>query len=245
MEELARIRPVTEPASVQQQFFYQPTHRTVSQMPSPSNLQARFNGGLVSNFQSDSPESISLPPPENPLPRIQKGALLSMGLFSGAVLHSFIALLSADGHVSKDVPKLQVSESIQLKDFETWTLLSPKNRKNFALMLGFFAMSAAAAIGKTLLDGLREIEVTRTNAHTELEYQAHNWLTQDPVFHEIAEGETVNSEVAQLARDLPTLRQDRTLLHQRVQSILQNIGRNSAPPYYPMTPTVNLVEARA
>jgi hypothetical protein len=106
-------------------------------------------------------------------------------------------------------------------------------------------LGAAIKVGKLWLDGLREIEVTRINADTEYRYQHHNWLALDPQFHWIAEQEAVNQELSQLGKEMPQLKQSPALLRQRIQTLLNNIGRNSAPKYFPMIPMVGLREARS
>lgn len=228
--DLVQDVPIVESLQIQRDYFYQPTHRTTT----------LFKGKPTEAWQSG---SLSNEP--STLLTMQKAMLFGAGVFSGAVLHGFVKLLQAKDHVDITKSNKSVYESVQLKDLETWSLIGSKNAKNFAIMGGFFAMSAAAHIGKTLLDGLREVEVTRQNARTEWRYQTHNWLTQDPAFHEIAEREAANHAFSMLEQDLPRLKYNSTLLQQRVQAILSNVGRNSAPPYFPMTPMVNLVEARA
>lgn len=186
----------------------------------------------------------------------QKTAILAVGVLGGLVVQNFIRLFTdaLPGKVKQKPlspdsadPKVNVKtkESIQLNDLENWSLLAFKSKKNLFIAIGLFSITAAAAVGKKLIDGLREIEVTRINAKTELDYQRHNWLTQDPDFHKIAEKEALQNELKLLQQELPWLKNDRVLLRQRIQSILNNVGRNSAPPYFPMTPIVNLVEARS
>jgi signal transduction histidine kinase len=235
--ELVQDVPILESPGVQRKYFYEPTHRTL-----------QFRGSNLENLMREvglMPESGFSPDKPPLLLNLQKGLLFGLGAFSGYVLHGFVKLLRATDHVDATTGSKSVWESIQLKDKETWSLIGIKNRKNFAIMSGFFAMSAAASIGKTLLDGLREVEVTRLNARTELDYQTHNWLAQDPAFHSIAEWEAAQNDMKLLERDLPRLKCNPPLLQQRVQAILSNVGRNSAPPYFPMTPMVGLVEARA
>lgn len=222
--------PIIEPLSMRQHYFYEPTHRTIQ-------------------FGSDGPginpvNGASLTESETKV-GWQKALIFGLGAFSGLVLNGFLKLLLGSKKEGPNSCRAKVSEGLMLKDKESWAMIGVKSYRNFGVMAGFFSMSAAAALGKIFLDGLREIEVTRLNARTELDYQTHNWLTQDPLFHNIAEQETVENELSRLAIDLPALRYNRPLLKQKVQTILSNIGRNSAPPYYPMTPTVGLVEARA
>lgn len=222
--------PIIEPLRMQQRYFYEPTHRTL-----------QFGSAPVEN------SPLFLPPPESTPAFIhwQKALIFGVGTFSGFVLNGFLRLMTHEKPQNQSEEMAEHSEGIMLKDKESWSIMGVKNRRNFAVMAGFFGMSAAAALGKTLVDGLREIEVTRLNARTELDYQTHNWLTQDPMFHNIAEQETVENDLRKLEKDLPCLRFNPPVLQQRIQAILSNIGRNSAPPYYPMTPTVGLVEARA
>ena len=230
--------PTLEPLDMNRRYFYEPTHRTLplgSALPHPVSFQG---------YSLSAPEAEAQN--ETRLLALQKALVFALGAVGGFVVQGFIKLMiGAHQNKDKTVGEKSVMESIQLKDTETWALIGSKSRKNFAIMCGFFAMSAAASVGKLLLDGLREIEVTRLNARTEYGYQSHNWLSQDPMFHQIAEEEAVNNELRQLQIDMVCLKMNPTLLRQRIQSILLNIGRNSAPPYYPMTPTVGLVEARA
>ena len=103
-------------------------------------------------------------------------------------------------------------------------------------------------LGKLLLDGYREIEVTRLHAETERRYQRYNWLGLDPNFHAIAEQEGLKAQLARFEQSLrtyPQIQLNRPLLQQSIQDLLQNIGRESAPRYFPMTPSVNLVAARS
>jgi hypothetical protein len=236
--ELVQEVPIVESPLTQRNYFYQPTHRTLNfkGQSGSMDLPEGLSRMLEANFSGEKPPSLLA---------FQKALLFAGGAFSGYVLHGFIKLLRAGDHVDVTPGAKSVWESVQLKDMETWSLIGIKNRKNFAVMAGFFAMSAAASIGKTLLDGLKEIEVTRLNARTELDYQTHNWLSQDPAFHEIAEWEAARNDLSLLEQDLPRLKYNPELLRQRVRAILSNVGRNSAPPYFPMTPLVGLVEARA
>jgi hypothetical protein len=231
--------PVLEPLDMNRRFFYEPTHRTL-----------KF--GLALNGQNNEwlNNTASSPKGEEQkdayLLLMAKGFITGLGVFSGFVVQGFIKLMQTPkGAKDMTAGQKSVWESIQLKDAETWSLIGTKSRRNFVIMAGFFSMSAAASVGKTLLDGLREIEVTRLNARTEYGYQTHNWLSQDPMFHYIAEEEAAENELRQIQIDLPCLKYNPPLLRQRIQALLSNIGRNSAPPYYPMTPTVGLVEARA
>ena len=237
-------KPVLESLQQQQKQFYEPTHRTLS-----------FGHGYPDGPPTEHHHNSA---------RVQKGVIFTVGAFTGFVVQGFTRLLNSRSKQPDAKQALQtttqqplqkaairIEEGFLLKDRESWAMMGMRNPRNFMVMAGFFAMSAAASLGKTFLDGLREIEVTRINARTELDYQTHNWLTQDPLFHAIAEQETVDNELTQLQTDLTrsdafgNLRDNPLLLQKRIQSILSNIGRNSAPPYFPMTPSVNLVDARS
>ncbi|MEM0951657.1 MAG: hypothetical protein AAGI66_05880 [Cyanobacteria bacterium P01_H01_bin.74] len=241
---LSNDKPTLEPPRINQHFFYEPTHRTLpfgqseeTTVPPPINAS-----------DSNSLNGLNQPASHKTLwpVRLQKIVSFLLGGFTGFVLHHFFQLLLAGQHIpSQERDKAKVMEGLMLKDKESWSMIGVKNPRNFAIMAGFFAMSAAAAVGKTFLDGLRAIEVTRLNAKTELDYQKHNWLSQDPMFHAIAEEEAVKSQLIKLKEDLSQLRSNPVLLDQRITAILQNIGRNSAPPYYLMTPAVGLTDARS
>ncbi len=229
--------PVVEPVRMQQRFFYEPTHRTIPFGANPNTFPPPPQWQPVE--AASVPSSVGW----------QKAFIMGLGAFSGFVLSGFMNLLLEGQTESSgkggNSDKIKINEGLMLKDRESWAMMGMRSNRNFWVMAGFFAMSAAASLGKQFLDGLREIEVTRLNARTELDYQTHNWLTQDPMFHNIAEQETVESELRRFQMDLPCLKLNRVALQQRTQAILANIGRNSAPPYYLMTPQVSLVEARA
>ncbi len=112
--------------------------------------------------------------------------------------------------------------------------------KDFRLLGMFFLVSAAAKAGKTLVDTFRAIQVTRLNAATELQFQRANWLNLDPNFRQMAEENALNDQLDRFREQLPTLTQNPVLLRRWVQTMLDNVGKNSAPPYFPMTPPVTL-----
>lgn len=134
---------------------------------------------------------------------------------------------------------MAASESITLHGFANL-------EKNFFVMLGFFALAGAAKLGKLFLDGLREIEVTRVNAKTERNYQDYNRLMQDTAYYKIAVTEATENGLRLLERDLmafPYLKQDPAALKQRTDSIL-SVELKAAPPFWLMTPPVQLAIAR-
>lgn len=230
-DELVMDRPQAESLKVQRNYFYEPTHRT------------QF--GASGTAGNESGMTLGHPGLEAFWKRAQGGVVYGLGVCAGLTLQGFVKLFTAPAEGAKYKGQTIVYETIHVRDKEAWWINGIKNRRNFSILLGFFAMSAGARIGKLLIDGLREIEVTRINARTELDYQTHNWLTQDPGFHHIAETEALEDSLRRLERDLPYLKANPVLLQQRIQTILTNVGRNSAPKYFPMTPPVGLVVARS
>lgn len=220
--------PLVESPDMLRRYFYQPTSRRVM-----FGLDASLNQHRIQ--------------PDDPMQRVrlQKGILMTLGALTGWAIHSLVTLMKAPVKAALFEGDKVLYETIHIKDKEAWWVNGMKSPRNLMLMFGFFGISALAKAGQLFIEGLREIEVTRLNAQTELSYQTHNWLSQDPAFHEIAEREAVRNDVQQLEKDLPLLRQNPKLLRERIQAILKNVGRNSAPPYFPMTPLVGLVEARA
>jgi hypothetical protein len=134
-----------------------------------------------------------------------------------------------------------VSNKIAVYAYNTEAAFLSRNK---TLLGGLFLVSALAKGGKLLVDALREVEVTRQNAETELAYQTHNWTSIDPDFHWIAESAALQQELTQFAEDLPLLRQQPNQLTARVQSVISNRGRSSPPAYYSATPPVMLTEAK-
>jgi hypothetical protein len=225
------VAPTQESLEVQRKYFYQPTSRRVQW-----GRQAGQDEQPVENWMQ----------PDNPMLRVrlQKGAILAVGALSAWAVQSLFTLMKSTIKPAVFQGDKILYETIHIKDKEAWWVNGIKNPRNLKLMFGFFGISALAKVGQLLIEGLREIEVTRINAQTELSYQTHNWLSQDPAFHEISEREAAQNDLARLERDLPMLLQNPMLLRERIQTILRNVGRNSAPPYYAMTPPVGLVVAR-
>lgn len=117
--------------------------------------------------------------------------------------------------------------------------------KKKPLILGYGLATGLALSAKLFIDGLREIFVTQAHADTEYQYQKYNWKYLDPSYHATAEAEALNTALIQLEQDLPKLLTQPQQLKSRIQVVLENIGRMSAPKYFLMTPNVGLVEARS
>lgn len=133
-----------------------------------------------------------------------------------------------------------------------WFLHAPKGE--YGPLLGMLAMGATLGLGRLFVNGLRQIEVTRLNAETEYNYERFKWQQQDIAYHDTAEQLQLNHAMAMLNNwmtlNAAALRDEgntaaRQALVQRYHRIQGNIGYGSPPPYYPITPAVQLVEARS
>ncbi len=224
-EQLVASTPIKEPIHINQRYFFEPTHRTV-----------KFSGQEETQMASN-PASPSHP--KSPWPYI----VFAAGVVGGWTLQGLHKLFTSTMFEGPPLNR-KVIDNISAPGKEGMWLMGMNSRKNLVALTGFLTIAAGSKIGKLFIDGLREIEVTRANAETEHRYQTHNWLTLDPSFHAIAESEALNNDLRLFERDLPTLQHNRTLMANRIQTILANIGRNSAPKYFPMTPVVGLVAAR-
>lgn len=159
--------------------------------------------------------------------------------------------------IEQNLPKLQavvkktVKETIGINDMEGLSLALLEQwqrlgqRSAVRSLFGVYALSTLVGVGKLVIDGLREIEVTRLNAETELNYERYKWLSLDTMYHRIAERTQLDHELQRFETDLPQLKANPAAAQQRAKNILDNIGLWSPPPYYPVTPTVQLAEARS
>ncbi|MBK8189399.1 MAG: hypothetical protein IPK79_03020 [Vampirovibrionales bacterium] len=257
----APIPPILQPASwaessdAQRRSAYQPTHR---QWPMPG---VRF-GNSVSET----------PPARQPVGTLDAAFALA-GALTGVILHGFLNAVERfradliryertgeaglqphagleqhaadlEKRAPAAAPLRAIEKTLSHTDAAALVMLADRLQSKW-LVLGYGALVGIAALGKLAVDGLREIRVTQANAATEYRYQRANWLQLDPGYHRIAETETLNRDLRLLQDDLPSLKRDPALLKQRVQTILANVGRNSAPPYFPMTPMVGIVPARS
>lgn len=256
-----------EAEGVQQRIGFEPTHRTVT--TGFDSGRRRFSRGFAfQGLSNPDPQGFSQNPQgfsqnlgfnadEQQLAWAIQGGLFTAGLALGGIvcgvrqwfnkrLRSAAAIVQSQKPLTKRLKNTapvqhKVIETINAMNLEALFLMKDKRMLGLFLVLG-----AVGQVGKLVLDGLRNIEVTRVNAITEYRYQAENWLRRDPGFHQIAEEEALRHELALLEKDLPLLRQAPSgVLQQRIQTLLTNIGRNSAPKYFLMTPPVNLVDARS
>lgn len=175
-----------------------------------------------------------------------KAIVYGLGVGTGLLYHGFNSMLKQNtvkAATKSPAVKHTLLEITNAMDREAMFLMG-SNR----VLLSVLGLTAAGRLGKLLLDGYREIEVTRQHAETERRYQRYNWLGLDPNFHAISEQEGLKAQLARFEQSLrayPQIQLNRPLLQQSIQDLLQNIGRESAPRYFPMTPSVNLVAARS
>lgn len=176
-----------------------------------------------------------------------KPALFGLGVGSGALVQSLQKLLmqsrasikTANGN---PLIKKTLLEITNAQDWEALFLVG--NKKVLFSLLG---LGAVVKLGKLLVEGYREIEVTRKNAQTEEKYQRYNWLNLDPAFRKIAEEQALNQGLKLFETTVFKAKQGQASTDQvlkTAETLLSNIGRESAPKYFAMTPSINLVAAR-
>lgn len=177
--------------------------------------------------------------------RAIKAGFYGLGLLTGSLGQFMVAMLQQAGRAAGSNSLPQSAQRIFYRIFNVSNVEAMFLTGSGQVLMTILGLTAAAKVGKMLIDGYREIEVTRQNAHTEWRYQAHNWLALDPAFHRIAEEEALEASLRKLTAAIPYEFHNRKVLNKRIQTILTNIGRNSAPKYFQMTPPVNLVAARS
>ena len=208
-------------------FPYEPTHFTFGDSGNNQNTKNMMSSDYFAQ------------------PVLSKLAMLGLGFASGWLYVGLNKLISS-AQERKIMPtagsKHTLMEITNAMDREALFLVG--NKKVLWVVL---ALSAAAKAGKLLMDGYREIEVTRRHADTELKYQAHNWLDLDPSFRSMTEHAAVNNALSRLdvlitgynLGQVPA-----SAVQNLAATTLANIGRESAPKYFQMTPGVNLAPAR-
>lgn len=172
---------------------------------------------------------------------LAKGVLFGMGLACGALGQLMYGFLKNADRVTRHTPEVTRSIQVVYNTIGVETLFLLGNSRHIKVVLG---LVMATKLGKLLVDAYREIEVTRRNADTELRYQRYNWLSLDPAYHRIAEEEGLKQALRQLEQLIPRAMQNRPLLQAQIQTVLDNVSRRSMPYYMPMTPMINLTEAR-
>lgn len=217
-------------------YPYEPVHLS---KPVTSAGSYRFG-------QNKNPLFPTLTPPDPYYLKLAKGIIFGLGLIGGVLAQLLLMFVrEAKSHQATEKglnPKLN---TVLYRIFNVSNKEALFFTGNTKVILAILGLAAAAKVGKILIDGYREIEVTRQNAQTELRYQAYNWLTLDPAFHRIAEEEALEDALRKFREAIPYEYNNRKALEKRIQTLLGNIGRNSAPKYFQMTPPVNLVAARS
>lgn len=162
-------------------------------------------------------------------------------------------------HMAEHLPGLgaptdTIKEFINANNLEGATLhlmdqwQHTQNRKFLWSLGGMFALGAVLGVGKLVVSGIREVSVTRLNAETEYNYEHYKWLGLDTMYHQTAERvqlEHALNKLEQKLQENPLLTAQPGLLKAEVDSILGNVGLWSPPPYYPITPSVQLAVARS
>ncbi len=215
-------------------YPYEPTHFSFK-MPAP----AAYRFGTAPK-----PETVDLSPPNPWHLSLMKSAIVLTGFVGGVMGQLALTFMNQTAKLPKVThltsnAKISFLRVFNIRDIEA-LFLTEKGLRLWTVL----GLTAIAKVGKMLVDGYREIEVTRQNAHTELRYQTYNWLSLDPAFHKISETEALEDALKKLREAIPAEYHNRKALENRIQTILTNIGRNSAPKYFQMTPAVNLVAAR-
>lgn len=225
------------PESLQDPLYrypYEPYH-----FSKPVSTAYRFGQTLLSP-QEDS--TLTNPPGRM---NLIKGAVFAAGLLTGG-LAQFMATMMRAYSKSPGIYHLgENAKRIFYRNFSIQNIEALFLTESGPILWTILGLTALAKVGKMLVDGYREIEVTRQHAVTELRYQSYNWLALDPAFHRIAEEEALEDALRKLREAITYEYNNRQALNQRIQTILTNIGRNSAPKYFQMTPPVNLVAARS
>jgi len=104
------------------------------------------------------------------------------------------------------------------------------------------ALGVLLGVGNALVTGIREIEVTRLNAKTELSYQQYRLEELEPLYRKLNDEAELNQALLQLQQDLPYLKDQPDALERRCQSIISNVGLT--PAWISMSPAVQLTMAR-
>lgn len=142
--------------------------------------------------------------------------------------------------------KVLIKNTLAPQNTEAVLLHFFQSKQGFIMAGLFVAMGVMLRTMQFLVEGLREIEVTRLNAETEKQYESYKLITLEPHFKAISERSQLEHALGNLKKNLQEKQLAPEELHQQIQRILDNIGYNwSAPNYYPMAPATQLVTARS
>ncbi|MGE0200166.1 MAG: hypothetical protein AB7P76_04275 [Candidatus Melainabacteria bacterium] len=231
-------------------FYMEPRHLSNTQSP-PAGINGllpfggRNTGNTRTNAEFGTPAANNATSFFRPKSSWLAGGIFAAGVLTGAAVQGLARLAKTAAMALPENGKTTVYHNISTMDKASWTLFANRSGRNAMLAAGVGVLAAGVKLGQMALEGLRQIEVTRVNAKTERDYQSHNWRVTDPMYHRIAEEQALTTALDQLARDMPQLSTNPAALQQRIRTVLDNIGRQSAPAYFMMTPAVGLVDARS
>jgi hypothetical protein len=231
-------QPSLQQTSAHNQFFY---------MPQPRQPFGHPPSQSANTFTEATPRAV----PRYGLLRHAKPVINSLAFASGA-LAGYLGYLGVASVLTPRPNTAQAGGSdthiksyLNARDFKAlWLNLVHEGR--WRPLLGAVAMGSLLGIGKLFITGLREIEVTRLNAETEYQYETYKWQQLDTRYHNVAESTQLNHALARFEATLPQVaKADPQQAYAQAQRIVEQVGYWSPPPYYPVTPTVQLVTARS
>ena len=241
----SKIQSDTGNLNPQWRFPYEPAHFTFGNKPLDADVPVNYEQTQTTPIIDDLSTSL------HRRNMVEKSGAMGLGFISGWLYMGLNRLLQ-NAHAGNLPNKLSTRamngtkhsllEIVNAEGREALFLMG--NKKLLWLVLG---LSATAKTGKLLIDGYREVEVTRKHADTELKYQTHNWLDLDPAFRNMTEQEAVKNALYRLDHLISGYQQGQVpayAVQHLANMTLMNIGRESAPKYFQMTPGVSLAPAR-
>ena len=153
-------------------------------------------------------------------------------------------------HYGDSPDKLKVLESLVPPEQKTFLNLNNVlgltvgaiKQGEWGQVASLLALGVLLGVGNALVTGIREIEVTRLNAKTELSYQQYRLEDLEPLYRRLNDEAELNQALLQLQQDLPCLKDQPDALERRCQSIISNVGLT--PAWISMSPAVQLTMAR-
>lgn len=249
-EQLLKASPDTPLDKQLQQYPYIPTDLS---KPFTSGTEMRFSASAaqssVSSLQKagtplHNPALTNTLRPydlNDPWPmKAVKASIFGLGLATGSLSQLIFHFTKAP----TVKPLLEPHKAELVQWFSTTNKQALFLAANKYFIAGVLGLVAVGRVAKMMVDSYLEIEVTRQNAGTEARYQDYIWLYKDPSLHRIAEEEALEDALKKLVDALPFEYNNRPALIKRIQTIFENIGRNSPPKYFQMMLPMNLVEAR-
>lgn len=225
--------PSADSPDLLRRLAVEPTHRATAL---PLSLALTFGKQAIESQRASTANA--------PLPFLHAidafsiGAGVLCGSLVGGIAHFW------QGKLHGGVTPTTTTKALTQADFPA--LIEVARHAKNPWMLGAYGLLVGTTMAARMgLAALKEVEVTRVHAQTEYDFQAYNWTQLDPAFHQTAEQQALHTSLQHLQRQLPQLAKAPALLQQTLTTLYTNIGRQSAPKYYLMTPPVALVEARS